>query len=162
VIKVLFVCMGNICRSPTAEFVFRQRAERAELGDRLEVRSAGTHGYHEGEGADPRAEAAAAERGYDLAAHRARRVRPGDFHEFDYIVAMDRDNLEMLDAMAPDGACSNLSLFLAHLGADEEDVPDPYYGGAAGFDNVIDLVEEASDAFLEILRRDLSGASERA
>ena len=162
-IKVLFVCMGNICRSPTAEAVFRQRAERSGLGDGLDIRSAGTHGYHEGNEADPRAEAAAAARGYDLGAHCARRVRPDDFHEFDHIIAMDRDNLEILDAMAPDGSRSNLSLFLAYLdGSQAADVPDPYYGGAAGFDQVIDLVEEASEAFLEVLRRDLSGADGNA
>ena len=161
--KVLFVCMGNICRSPTAEAVFRQRAERFGLDGELEIGSAGTHGYHEGDGADPRAEAAAADRGYDLGAHRARRVRPDDFHEFDHIVAMDRDNLEILDAMAPDGSRSALSLFLAHIdGATSTDVPDPYYGGAAGFDHVIDLVEEASEAFLEVLRSDLSGADRSA
>ena len=154
-IRVLFVCMGNICRSPTAEAVFRHRIGQAGVEDLIECVSAGTHGYHEGGRADPRAEDAAAARGYSLGRHRARQVRPEDFHDFDYVVAMDRDNDEILRAMAPPGARSQISLFLSHVADSSiEDVPDPYYGGVAGFDHVIDLVELAADAFLQVIRRD--------
>jgi protein-tyrosine phosphatase len=154
-IRVLFVCMGNICRSPTAEAVFRHRIGQAGFEDRIECVSAGTHGYHEGGRADPRAEDAAAARGYSLERHRARQVRPEDFQDFDYVVAMDRDNDEILRAMAPPGARSQISLFLSHVGNSSiEDVPDPYYGGAEGFDHVIDLVELAADAFLQVIRQD--------
>lgn len=147
--RVLFVCLGNICRSPTAEAVFRARAQRAGLAHRVRVDSAGTGDWHVGEAPDRRAIAFAKRRGYDLAPLRARRVTPEDFTRFDWILAMDQSNLRDLHAMRPAHASSHLGLFLdvaPYLGV--RDVPDPYYGGGPHFDRVLDLVEQASDALL--------------
>ena len=152
--RVLFVCMGNICRSPTAEGVFRYYAEQAGLADRLEVDSAGTHAYHVGEPADRRARAAAERRGMSLDGIRARRVCAQDYERFDYIIAMDKDNLAHLRDEAPDGHDVRLHLFLEFAPGLETEVPDPYYGGAAGFERVLDLVEDASRGLLETLSRD--------
>jgi len=159
VLKILFVCMGNICRSPTAEGVVRTRLSKAvsEAGADLEVDldSAGTHGYHLGHPPDRRAMEAARKRGVDLSSIRARRVRETDFSEFDLILAMDRDNLSHLEAMCPAELRDRLKLYMEF--ADDAatlEVPDPYYGGLNGFDRVLDLVEEAADGLIrEILHR---------
>lgn len=151
--SVLFVCMGNICRSPTAEGVFRHFVEAAGLSERIEVDSAGTHAYHTGEPADRRAQAAAERRGYSMSSIRARRVHATDFERFDYIVAMDKDNLAMLRDQADAAYHDKIRLFLEFSSARETEVPDPYYGGAAGFERVLDLVEEASRGLLETLKQ---------
>ena len=151
IISVLFVCMGNICRSPTAEGVFRHFVQEAGLADRIKIDSAGTHAYHTGEPADRRASAAAERRGYSLADIRARRVQAEDFENFNYIVAMDRLNHVTLIDRADAEHHDKIRLFLEFSSAGEDEVPDPYYGGAAGFDRVLDLVEEASRGLLETL-----------
>jgi len=153
VTRVLMVCMGNICRSPTAEGVFRRIVEQAGLAADVDIDSAGTHAYHVNEPADRRATAAAERRGYSLEGIRARRVSETDFERFDYIVAMDRDNLDALRQQASEEHADKLHLFLEFAGAAEDEVPDPYYGGAAGFERVLDLVEEASRGLLETLRK---------
>ena len=151
-IKILFVCMGNICRSPTAEGVLRHLVEARGLESRILIDSAGTHGYHAGEPPDPRTVAAAARRGYDLSGIRARRVAANDFLEFHHILAMDQENLTYLRPLKPEGAIADTRLFLEFSRRfPERDVPDPYYGGARGFDYVLDLVEDATDGFLDHL-----------
>jgi len=149
--RVLFVCMGNICRSPTAEGVFRHLAEQAGLSGQLHIDSAGTHAYHAGEPPDHRARTAAERRGMSLEGILARRVTEDDFERFDYIIAMDEDNLEHLRAEAPAHHHDKLRLFLEFGSSGEREVPDPYYGGSAGFERVLDLVEEASRGLLETL-----------
>ncbi len=151
---VLFVCMGNICRSPTAEGVFRHHVEKAGLADRIDVDSAGTHAYHVGEPPDHRARAAAERRGMSLDGIRARRVSSADFERFDYIIAMDEDNLFRLRDEAPDDHTAEIRLFLEYSTGSETEVPDPYYGGAAGFERVLDLVVDASQGLLKALARD--------
>lgn len=150
-ISILFVCMGNICRSPTAEGVFRHQVNEGGMGDRITVDSAGTHAYHVGNPPDRRACAAAERRGISLAELRARRVSDSDFEAFDYIIAMDEDNLARLQDESPEEHRSKLRLFLEFADGDEREVPDPYYGGAAGFERVLDLVEAASRGLLETL-----------
>ena len=148
-VKVLFVCMGNICRSPTAEGVFRRRLVEHGLQDHVDTDSAGTHGWHAGNPPDSRSVAAARRRGIDIGWIRSREVVLRDFTEFDHVLAMDRDNLEHMETMAPAGRTARVSLFLdyaPHL--DLKDVPDPYYGGAGGFDHVLDLVEAASEGLI--------------
>lgn len=152
--RVLFVCMGNICRSPTAEGVFRYHAEKAGVADRLRIDSAGTHAYHTGEPPDRRARAAAERRGMSLDGIFARRVSAEDFERFDFIIAMDEDNLSHLRDEAPVEHHSKLRLFLEFGALSEREVPDPYYGGSAGFERVLDLVEEASRGLLETLSHD--------
>ncbi|TCP15739.1 protein tyrosine phosphatase [Crenobacter luteus] len=149
---ILFVCMGNICRSPTAEGVMRARLEAAGL-DGWRVDSAGTHGYHVGEAPDPRTCAAAARRGYALDGLRARRVEADDFERFDLILAADRRNLAELTARCPAEHRHKLALLLDVLDGGVDEVPDPYYGGAQGFDTVLDLVEAACDGWLARLRQ---------
>lgn len=150
--RVLFVCLGNICRSPTAEAVFRDRVEQAGLSDRFEIDSAGTIAAHAGERADSRMRAHGARRNLDLTSI-SRKVRPSDFTEFTHIFAMDRQNLADLQAMAPANTTAELSLFLTwDPQAPVQEVPDPYYGGAQGFETVLDLIEAASDQVLEALR----------
>jgi protein-tyrosine phosphatase len=150
-ISILFVCMGNICRSPTAEGVFRYYVEQAEMNQQLQIDSAGTHAYHVGEPPDRRARAAAERRGMSLDNIYARRVTTEDFERFDYIIAMDEDNLARLHDESPEEHRSKLRLFLEFSDGDEREVPDPYYGGAAGFERVLDLVEAASRGLLETL-----------
>lgn len=146
---ILFVCLGNICRSPTAEGVFRARATRAGIGAHLDIDSAGTGDWHVGHAPDRRAIAAAARRGYDLAPLRARQVRVDDFHRFDWILAMDRANLRELSALRPRAYAGHLGLLLDLAPTlDVREVPDPYYGGEDGFERVLDLVESASDALI--------------
>jgi protein-tyrosine phosphatase len=153
-ISILFVCMGNICRSPTAEGVFRHHVREAGLHDAILTDSAGTHAYHVGEPADRRAQAAAARRGFSLVDIRARKVTDDDFVNFDYILAMDEDNLVVLKDRAPDELHGKVRLFLEFAESrHEKEVPDPYYGGSAGFERVLDLVEEASQGLLETLRK---------
>lgn len=152
-IKVLFVCMGNICRSPTAEGVFRYHVEMAGLAGRIEADSAGTHDYHIGDQPDRRSQAAAAKRGYDLRSLRGRQVSAKDFHEFDYVLAMDRDNLAILQQLCPPEHSRKLGLFMEFSrNYDILEVPDPYYGGAQGFEHVLDLVEDAARGLLEEIR----------
>jgi len=151
-ISILFVCMGNICRSPTAEGVFRHLLEQTDLADRIVVDSAGTHAYHVGEPPDRRAQAAAERRGIRLTGIQARRVHERDFEEFDLVLAMDRDNLGLLVQQAEPHHHEKIRLFMEYASADEEEVPDPYYGGTTGFERVLDLVEDASRGLLEALR----------
>ncbi len=153
VLKVLFVCMGNICRSPTAHGVFRDLVEREGLHDHVYVDSAGTHAYHVSEPPDTRAQQAALKRDVDLGDLRARKAIEADFVEFDYILAMDESNYSDLLAIAPAGHEDKLTLFLdyaPHLGVKE--VPDPYYGGNNGFERVLDLIEAASEGLLNDLK----------
>ncbi len=155
-VAVLFVCMGNICRSPTAEGVFRRLLEQQDMTDLVEVDSAGTHDYHLGQPPDARAQRAARQRGIGLAELRARQARAEDFRRFDYVLAMDRENLRLLSALCPPGYEQRLRLlmdFAPDLGLRE--VPDPYYGGSSGFDRVLDLVEAAAEGLLEDIRRHL-------
>ena len=142
--------MGNICRSPTAEGVFRRLAAERAPGVEIEVDSAGTHDYHVGDPPDPRSIAAAARRGVDLRQLRARSVREEDFERFDLIIAMDRLNRETLLERSPAPFRERIRLFMEFAGdQDVEDVPDPYYGGAPGFERVLDLAEEAAAGLLE-------------
>nr|WP_275540528.1 low molecular weight protein-tyrosine-phosphatase [Sulfurisoma sediminicola] len=152
--RVLFVCMGNICRSPTAEGVVRTLLDRAGLLPEVEIDSAGTHDYHIGKPPDERARTAAAGRGYDLSALRARRVSEFDFVRFDRILAMDRDNLDLLRQACPAEHRHKLGLFLEYSRKfGEREVPDPYYGGAEGFERVLDLVEDAASGLIDSLPR---------
>jgi protein-tyrosine phosphatase len=153
-VKVLFVCMGNICRSPTAHGVFRALVEKEGLSNHIAIDSAGTHAYHVGNPPDKRAQATASERGIDLSDLVARRVSPEDFGIFDYLVAMDQDNYMSLTEICPHQNLDRIHMFMdfaAHMRTRE--VPDPYYGGPAGFDRVFDLVEAASLGLLEDIRR---------
>ena len=150
--RVLFVCLGNICRSPTAEAVVRELARREPAPVSILVDSAGTHGYHAGDPPDERSIAAARRRGYDLAPLRARVVEAGDFQRFDLVVAMDEEVHERLCRIAPPAYASRLALFMDFAPAlGRRDVPDPYYGGAAGFEDVLDLVEEGARGLLAAL-----------
>ena len=148
--KVLFVCTGNICRSPTAEAVFRAKAAARGLGDRVFADSAGTHGYHTGDPPDPRTADAARRRGYPMTGMFARKASAGDFRSFDLVVAMDEGHLRLLRRMAPPGTETKLRLFMDLVReAAHRDVPDPYYGGPDGFEDVLDLVEAGIDALLD-------------
>lgn len=151
-VRVLLVCLGNICRSPTAEGVLRQRAEKAGWGRIFEVDSAGTADYHVGEPPDRRAQQHARERGYDISRLRGRQLNADDLRQFDYVLAMDADNLDgirRLQAKVPD-ARAQIGLFLDyHPEKAGQAVPDPYYGGPEGFEEVLDLVEVASDGFIK-------------
>lgn len=149
-IKVLFVCMGNICRSPTAEGVFNKLLQDRQLTDRFLVDSAGTHAYHVGNSPDNRAQQTARQRGVDLSALRARQVNADDFEYFDHILAMDSENYHLLLADSPSEYHAKIKRFLDYAPQQSErDVPDPYYGGMNGFDHVFDLVETASEGFLD-------------
>lgn len=151
--KILFVCLGNICRSPTAEAVLRGIAAREAPELALIVDSAGTANYHPGSPPDRRSQAAARRRSYDLSALRARQICAADFAHFNLILAMDRNNLQALLERAPAGARDKIQLFLDF--APEQpvrDVPDPYYGGARGFEDVLDLIEAAARGLLRRLR----------
>jgi protein-tyrosine phosphatase len=148
-ISVLFVCMGNICRSPTAEGVFRYQVQQAGLSRLIMTDSAGTLDYHVGDPPDPRAQAAAARRSYDLSRLRARQVKREDFERFDYLLAMDRDNLAYLHRLSPPDHRAKAQLFLQYAtSVDIREVPDPYYGSMEGFERVLDMTEDASRGLL--------------
>ena len=150
--KILFVCTGNICRSPTAEGVARHAIQSAGLSDRVEVDSAGTHGYHVGEAPDPRTSKAAAKRGYDLSALRARKLEPEDFLNFDLILAMDAGHLEIMQRACPAEHRAKLGLLMSYARSSEAvEVSDPYYGGEKGFEVVLDYCENAVRGLLETL-----------
>lgn len=150
--RVLFVCMGNICRSPTAEGVLRQRVRAAGLEGRIDIDSAGTGDWHVGKPPDGRACSAARRRGYELGTLRARQVRPDDFQRFDLILAMDHDNLARLRALQPEQGGAELDLLLRRYDLGCDAVPDPYYGAEDGFEEVLDLMEQACDALLEEIK----------
>ncbi|GIX23673.1 MAG: phosphotyrosine protein phosphatase [Caldimonas sp.] len=155
--SVLFVCTGNICRSPTAEVVVRHHLQRAGLVDRVHLDSAGTHGYHVGHPPDERAQAHAARRGYDLSALRARKVDAADFQRFDLILAMDRGHLHWLRESCPTAEHGKLKLMMDFAPPPRrEEVPDPYYGGPAGFELVLDCLEAAAHGLVEHLRARLT------
>jgi protein-tyrosine phosphatase len=155
-VGVLFVCMGNICRSPIAEGVFRQRVAQSRLDHVIQIDSAGTHGYHIGARPDARAQAAAARRRYDLSGLRARQVTGRDLEVFDYVLAMDRDNLAYLDSLGSPAHRHKPQLFLDYAtNADLREVPDPYYGPEAGFELVLDLAEDASLGLLNHIQQQL-------
>lgn len=152
-VRVLFVCMGNICRSPTAEGVFRNFLEEKDLFSVVETDSAGTHGFHVGRPPDQRAQEAARKRGIEISDLRARQVSLSDFGYFDYLLAMDRGNLDILLAEAPAGHRDKVRMFLEFAQrSGEDEVPDPYYGGDQGFERVLDLIEDASRGFLQHLQ----------
>jgi protein-tyrosine phosphatase len=152
--RVLFVCLGNICRSPTAHGVFEAQVRAAGMADRVTVDSAGTGAWHVGRPPDGRTRRVALQRGYDLSHLRARQVCAADFYAFDYLLAMDEDNLAALRAMRPDDSQVELRLFLDYArDLREREVPDPYYGGAGGFERVFDLVERAAAGLLAHLRQ---------
>ena len=152
-VSALFVCMGNICRSPTAEGVFKHLLVKQGLAGQVTTDSAGTHDYHIGAAPDVRAQAAAAKRGYDLSTLRARQVVPEDFQRFDYVLAMDEANLRILQKMCPQQYRHRVLLFL-EFAADTatREVPDPYYGGGQGFEEVLDLVEMAAQGLLDKIK----------
>jgi protein-tyrosine phosphatase len=158
-IRILVVCTGNICRSPTGEGVLRHLARERGLAGRVEVRSAGTHDYHVGDAPDARSIRHAGKRGYDLSAQRAQQVTRRDFSEYDYILAMDRGHLRILRSMAPPGARARLGLLLEPSAKWKgEGVPVPYYGGVEGFEQVLDMVEEAAGLWLDRIEGELDPA----
>lgn len=152
-VRVLFVCMGNICRSPTAQGVFTKLVMDEGLSHLIEIDSAGTHAYHIGEPPDPRARQTAQRRGIDLSRQRARRAIAEDFEAFDYVLAMDEANHRALSELCPPGFETRLSLFMDYAPHREQrEVPDPYYGGTNGFERVFDMVEEAARGLLAAIR----------
>ncbi len=153
--RVLFVCLGNICRSPTAEGVLRHKLREAGLQARVEVDSAGTGDWHVGKAADLRTRQAAQQRGYDLSALRGRQVQAEDFNAFDLILAMDNSNLRDLQQLRPGNATAELDLFLRRYQLQLDEVPDPYYGGADGFEQVLDLIEQACEGLLREIKGQL-------
>lgn len=151
--KVLMVCLGNICRSPTAHGIMESLIEKAGLSDDIVVDSAGTGDWHIGRAPDPRTQEAAKRRGYDLSHLRARQVTPADLDEYDWVIAMDLKNRQNLLAMANDTNRDRITLLLEHAGQSDGEVPDPYYGGEEGFEQVLDMVETACAALLERIKR---------
>ncbi len=152
-IKVLFVCMGNICRSPTAHGVFETLVEREGLADRIEVDSAGTHAYHVGKSPDQRSQKTAQKRGLDIGHQRARKAESDDFLQYDYVLAMDQENYHALCAICPEGMESKLQLLMDYApDLRMREVPDPYCGGPQGFEKVFDMVEAAAKGLLEDIR----------
>ena len=156
-IRILFVCMGNICRSPAAEGLFRAKVDAAGLNDSILIDSAGTHGYHEGEPPDSRSVRAAAKRGIDISDLRSRPVVPSDFRSFDLIIAMDDDNVSALSAVCPQDKRANIRRLLDFATkTTAREVPDPYYGGVDGFDKMMDLLDDGLDGLLSDVRLRLS------
>lgn len=154
-VRVTFVCLGNICRSPLAEGAFRAHVTAAGLADRFEIDSAGTAGYHAGEGPDPRSVAVAKRMGHDIAQQRSRQFVEADFARFDYVIAMDGQNRRDLRRLAESaGQAADVTLLMDEVGGGQ--VPDPYYGGADGFDRVWAMVYEATGALLDRIRRERS------
>jgi len=156
-LRVLMVCLGNICRSPTAHAVFQQRVVAAGLQAAVFVDSAGTGDYHIGAAPDPRTQAAGAQRGYDLSALRARQICAADFENFDYLLAMDEQNLRDLERQCPSAHRHKLRLFMDFAGDHMRSVPDPYYAQAEVFQQVLDLVETAADGLLLHVRSRIAG-----
>jgi len=156
--RVLFVCMGNICRSPTAHGVMQHKVEQRGLNNRIAIDSSGTHAYHVGEKSDARSRTAAKNKGIDMEYIRARKISVLDYDEFDYILAMDEDNLDLIHYYAPDNHTAKISLFLHYANqqglTDERVVPDPYYGGDAGFEHVFSLVDVGCDALIHHILND--------
>jgi protein-tyrosine phosphatase len=145
-LSVLFVCLGNICRSPTAEGVFLKKAEK--VGLEVVVDSAGTAGYHVGAAPDNRSQNVAQKRGYDLSKLQCRKVEPTDFENFDHVIAMDNENVANLKQMCPPELHHKIRLFMSYAQSDYQEVPDPYYSGAKGFELVLDLIEQAADGLI--------------
>lgn len=155
-VRVLFVCLGNICRSPTAEGAFRKLVQEQGLAKHVEIDSAGTHAYHVGAPPDARAQQAARQRGIDLSGLRGRQATARDIEQFDYVLAMDRENHENLLDICPAGLEHKVRLFMEFAPArSEKEVPDPYFGGPAGFDRVLDMVEDAAAGLLDDIRKRL-------
>ena len=153
-VKILFVCMGNICRSPTAHGVFLKMLQDQLVTHLVEVDSAGTHAYHIGKAPDERSRVAALRRGVDLSPLRARQVEPVDFQIYDYILAMDDENLQNLEMICPREQRTKLRLFMEFAPQmKKREVPDPYYGGSSGFEQVLDLVEAAADGLLQEIKQ---------
>lgn len=153
--------MGNICRSPTAEGVFRHKIIEAGLADQIHIDSAGTHAYHVGHPPDDRAQSAALKRGFDLGSQRARKVTGDDFEKFDYIIAMDSDNQYNLEDICPSGFEDRLHLFLKFAkNFEQSEVPDPYYGGGRGFERVLDMIEDAADGLIKHLKTSKLGKTD--
>lgn len=148
---ILFVCLGNICRSPTAEGVFASKA--ASRGIAVKIDSAGTAGYHKDAPPDKRSQDAAKGRGYDLSTLKCRKVTLQDFEDFDYIIAMDHSNLRDLERKCPEQHKHKISLLMAYANNEFQEVPDPYYGGKKGFDLVLDLIEDACEGLLDNIER---------
>ncbi len=153
-VSVLFVCLGNICRSPTAEGIFRQKVIAAGLEDKIHIDSAGTSAYHVGEEPDLRSQAEAKRYGYDLSSIRSRKVTSDDYDKFNLLIAMDQSNLNNLKSFNSNSYSHKLKLFLADFAPQLKisEVPDPYYGGAQGFTQVVKLIEQASDGLIEHLQ----------
>lgn len=156
-IRILFVCMGNICRSPTAQGVFQQYLQNADMAADVEIDSAGTINFHRGKSPDSRAQHAAGQRGYDISSLRARQVNNNDFYHFDYLLAMDQHNLDDLLAACPSDASAQIQLFLDYgQRYHEREVPDPYYGGADGFEHVLNLIEDAAEGLITQMQRKIT------
>ncbi|WP_018984839.1 low molecular weight protein-tyrosine-phosphatase [Salinimonas chungwhensis] len=151
--SVLFVCLGNICRSPTAEAVFRQKAK--EAGISVGIDSAGTHGYHIGNPPDKRSQAAGKAKGYDFTGISCRKVAASDFEKFDYVLAMDKSNFENLKKVSEPAYHEKIKLFLDFADSTYDEVPDPYYGGKKGFELVLELIEQASEGLIEDIKSKL-------
>lgn len=159
-ISVLFVCMGNICRSPLAEGIFRQGLADADLSDLVTVDSAGTGNWHQGDGPDPRSVETAMRHGIDISSQRARQITPDDFDRFDLIFAMDRSNEATMRARAPSSRHDKIMLFLDHTLGSRADIPDPYYGGGDGFEEVYQLLREGCSVLVSRLEKELRQPSE--
>ena len=152
--KVLFVCLGNICRSPTAEGVFRRALERAGMADTVAIDSCGVGNWHVGKAPDSRAQQAALSRGVDISALRARQLCAQDFVDFDYVLGMDQDNVRAMHALKPANSQAYVGLLLDFADMPGGEVPDPYYGGEEGFENVLNMIEAASDGLIHHLKRE--------
>ena len=156
-VRVLFVCLGNICRSPTAQGIFQSMIEEKGLEDRIEIDSAGTGDWHIGRAPDPRAQKHGLEAGYDITSLRARQVQIADFDSFDYLIAMDRQNYADLEHMKPDGFTGHLKLLMDFTNqSEQQDVPDPYSFGAEAFRYAIELIEEGCAGLLNVIQKDQS------
>jgi protein-tyrosine phosphatase len=152
-VSVLFVCLGNICRSPSAEGVFRQVVEHAGLSEKVKIDSCGVGDWHLGKSPDARSQAAAARRGIDISGQRARQFQASDLADFDYVLVMDRQNLADVQRTWEQVGGTRPELFLSYGRFSHQEVPDPYYGGDQGFETVLDLIHEASEGLLEQLRK---------
>lgn len=150
--SILFVCLGNICRSPTAEGVFAKKAK--QYGYEAYTDSAGTSGYRDGAAPDKRSQLAAQRRFYDLSSLKCRRVTEQDYQHFDYIIGMDKSNVRDLKRKCPENLQHKISLFMSFCESPFDEVPDPYYGGGRGFEVVLDLIEQAADGLLLALTKD--------